>query len=267
MRRTVLVTSALLFAAAVSPDARAGSSVAFYEATWASFPAANITLSFDDAGKNYRGAIHVETVGVPRWLIHFRTEVESSGAFADDGMPKPEHYNVDYDLRRYRDQHIRVKFVTRDGAIVAERTVDDSSSKPPLEEKYRRDIIDPLSAFAAIRARLLGHAAKVGESFKLPVFDDVRRYDIKVTVADKDELAKLIHVHLEMTPIAGFKDKKDGKGDGEDAPRPIDIVFRDDAAMLPTRAEIAIGFLPLIIRFDHLCADLAHCTASKEAKK
>jgi hypothetical protein len=264
LRRIALLIAAFLLAA---PPARAAEAIAYYEATWASFPAATMTIRFDDNDRNYLGALHVETVGLPRWVVHFRTEVESSGTFAPDGTAKPEHYNVDYDLRRYRNQHIRVKFVTRDGVLVAERTVDDSSSKPPLEEKYRRDIIDPMSAFAAIRAHLRGRTMKAGDTFTLPVFDDVRRYDVKVTVADKDDLAKLIHVHLDLLPIAGFKDKKDSRGDSEDAPRPIEIVFRDDATMLPTRAEIAIGFLPLIIRFDHLCADLAHCTAAKEAKK
>jgi hypothetical protein len=251
----------------VASGARAAEVTAYYEASWASLPAATLTLSINDDGGRYRDALHIETIGLPRWLLHFRTRVESAGMLGPDGAARPARYEVDYDLRRYRNQHVRVAFVSRDGAIVAERTVDDSSSKPPLPEKYRRDIIDPMTAFAAIRERLRGRAMKVGDRFTLPVFDDVRRYDIKVTVKAIDDLDKLVHLHLDLLPIAGFKDKKDSSGDSEDAPRPIEITFRNDAALLPTRLEVAIGWLPLVIRFDHVCADLAHCTAEKSAEK
>ena len=106
-----------------------------------------------------------------------------------------------------------------------------------------------------------------GETYTLPVFDDVRRYDIKVTITEIDDIAKLVHVHLDLLPIAGFKGKHEDGGDPEDAPRPVDVVFRNDETLLPTRAEIMIGFLPLVIRFDHLCADAKHCTAEKAAAK
>jgi hypothetical protein len=244
-----------------APAARASAVTAYYEATWASLPAATMTLTVDRDSDHYRDALHIETVGIPRWLLHFRTGVESDGLFGPDGKARPAHYNVDYDLRRFHDQRIRMIFVDRDGAMVGERTYDDSSDKPPLPEKYRRGVIDPMSAFAVIRHHLRGRTMVVGDQFTIPAFDDVRRYDIKVTVVSVDTLDRLVHLHLDLLPIAGFKDKHADGGDPEDAPRPMELTFRNDANLLPVRMEVAVGWLPLIVRFRYLCADAQHCEA------
>ncbi|HEY5208544.1 MAG TPA: DUF3108 domain-containing protein [Stellaceae bacterium] len=242
-----------------APAVHAKELVAYYEASWASLPAATMILSLGDDGAAYRDVLHIETVGAPRWLIHFRAHIDAAGTFSADGKPTPAHYGLDYDLRRSRNQHVRVNFVARDGNLIAERTVDDSSSKPPLPEVYRRNIIDPLTAFAVIREHLLHHRVAARDRFTLPVFDDVRRFDIAVSVVSIDPIAKLIHLHLDLIAIAGFKDKKADNHDPEDAPRPIELTFRDDADMMPQRLEVAVGWLPLVIRFDHRCADAGHC--------
>jgi hypothetical protein len=241
--------------------ARAATITAYYEVSWASLPAATLTLSLDKDSDRYRDALHIETVGIPRWLIHFRTTVESDGMLGPDGQARPAHYNVDYDLRRFRNQRIRMIFVDRDGTMVGERTYDDSSDKPPLPEKYRRGVIDPMSAFAVMRHYLRGRTVTVGDHFTIPTYDDVRRYDIKVTVVSVDTLDKLVHLHLDLQPIAGFKDKHADGGDPEDAPRPMELTFRDDADLLPVKLEVSVGWLPLVIRFQYLCADAHHCAA------
>ena len=246
-----------------APAARAENVAAYYEATWASLPAATMVLSIERDGARYHGIMRVETVGLPRWILHFRTKVESDGTFATDGTALPAHYNVDYDLRKYKNQRIRVNFVMRDGKLVAERTHDDSSNKPPLAEKYRTGIVDPMSAFAAIREFAGRHALKPGDTDTIPVFDDVRRYDAKLAVTKTEAVTKLTDLHIDLLPIAGFNDIKAEKGHAEDAARPLDVTFRDDDKRFPTKLVIDIGLIPLVIRFQHFCADVAHCTAEK----
>lgn len=220
-------------------------------------------LAIERDGTNYHGIMRVETVGLPRWILHFRTKVESDGTFADDGTAVPAHYNVDYDLRKYKNQRIRVNFVMRDGKLVAERTHDDSSNKPPLPEKYRTGIVDPMSAFAAIREFAGHHALKTGDTDIIPIFDDVRRYDARIAVTKTNPATEFKDLHIDLLPIAGFKDIKPEKGQAEDAARPLDVTFRDDARRFPTKLVIDIGLIPLVIRFQHFCADVAHCTAEK----
>jgi len=249
-----------------APAVRAESVTAYYEATWASLPAATMILGIERDGPRYRGVMRVETVGLPRWILHFRTKVESDGTFAADGTALPAHYNVDYDLRKYKNQRIRVDFVMRDGKLIAERTHDDSSNKKPLPEKYRTGIVDPMSAFAAIREFAGRHTLKTGDTDVIPIFDDVRRYDAKIAVVKSDAATKLTDLHIDLLPIAGFKDIKPEKGQAEDAARPLDVTFRDDEKRFPTKLVIDIGLIPLVIRFQHFCADAEHCVAEKSAK-
>lgn len=241
------------------PAARAAPLVAYYEASWASLPAGNLVASFDDDDAGYRDMLRLETVGLPHLLLRFRAEIQSTGAFGPGGAARPTRYALDYDLRKFRRQRVRISYVARDGAIVSERTPDDTNRKQILPERYRRDVVDPVAALAAVRRRLRLRGVHPGDRFTLPVFDDVRRFDVVATVQPTGA-DKLVHVHLELTAIAGFKGRKDGR-DPDDAPRPLDLTFTDDARLMPQSLSISVAFLPLIVRFDHLCADMAHCAA------
>jgi hypothetical protein len=248
---------------ALIPAARAEPLVAYYEATWASLPAGHLVARFDDSTNTFNDELQMDTVGLPHLLLHFRARAESAGQFRPDGAVRPSRYAVDYDLRKYRSQRVRVAYTARDGAMIAERTPDDTNRKPVLGEQYRRDVIDPVAAFATLRRYLIVHGAKPGDHFTLQVFDDVRRFDIAASVVSINAADKSVQVHLDLKAIAGFK--KRGDRDAEDAPRPIEVFFRNDDTMLPTRLEISVGFLPLVVRFDHRCADTVHCGPEKKS--
>jgi Protein of unknown function (DUF3108) len=238
--------------------AQAAPVVAYYDATWASLPAGHLVASFNEDSRAYRDTLQMETVGLPQLLLHFRARVASSGTFAGDGSALPERYAVDYDLRKYRNQRVRVAYVAGDGGFVAERTPEDTNRKPPLPESYRRNVIDPLAAFAALRHHLLRHDAKAGDHFVLSVFDDVRRFNVAVSIKSARGAGKLVQVHLDLMAVAGFR-RKDDRYAPEEAPRPVDVTFRDDGMMTPMRLDIVVAWLPLVVRFDHRCTDLLHC--------
>jgi hypothetical protein len=244
----------LLFAA----HAQAAPVVAYYQATWASLPAGHLVASFDDDNRTYRDTLQMEAAGLPQLLLHFRARIESAGTFAADGVAVPERYAVDYDLRKYRNQRVRVGYVVGDGGLVAERTPEDTNRKPPLPESYRRNVIDPLAAFAALRQHLRHHDAKAGDHFVLHVFDDVRRFDVAVSIRSAGGTSKLVRVHLDLLAVAGFR-RKDDRYAPEEAPRPVEVTFRDDGNMTPMQLDIMVAWLPLVVRFDHRCTDLVHC--------
>jgi hypothetical protein len=226
-----------------------------------------LVLSLDDDESGYRDTVRMDTVGLPRLLLRFRAEIDSAGTFDAGGATRPTRYALDYDLRKHRGERVRVTYVARDGAMVAERAAEDTNRKPLLPEQYRRDVIDPVAALAAVRQHLRRHGVHPGDRFTLPVFDDVRRFDIAATVQPIAD--KLVHVHLELTAIAGFKGRKDGR-DPDDAPRPLDLTFTDDARLMPQSLSISVVLLPLVVRLDHVCADMAHCTeapAKKDTKR
>src|SRR5260370_26973477 len=106
-----------------------------------------------------------------------------------------------------------MEFAPRAGALVAERGVGDTSKKPPLAEAYRTNVLDPLSALAAIR-----HELRHGNrgSFTIPVYDGMPRFDVIVRVRPKEARDTALHLPLTLAPIAPFN----GETNHDPAPPP-----------------------------------------------
>jgi hypothetical protein len=259
-RRVMALAGALLvMAVAPARPARAEEVIAFYRATWAGLPAAEMRLAFGDAGTGYRDEIHIETKGLARLFTKFRGGAVAEGRLGDDGLAAPSRYDALYDLRKRHDSRISMRFIGRHGAVVAERTSADTSHKPPIDEAYRRDVADPLSALASIRHVLKVKPPKPGGQFKIPVYDGSRRFDIAASVVAVGGDDNVVQLKLNLVPIAGFKGGSSDDGDPDDAPRPVDVTFTNDAALVPVSIRVSVAYLPLVIRFQHRCETFAGC--------
>jgi hypothetical protein len=97
-----------------------------------------------------------------------------------------------------------MQFVSRTGGTIAERGPDDTSRKPPLAEAFRKNAVDPLSALERIRAAL--RAPDHDGSFKIPVYDGARRFDIVGRVLPKTNPADgIIRAELTLRPTPASK--------------------------------------------------------------
>jgi len=259
-RRTAALAGALLvMIVGLARSVHAEEVVAFYRATWAGLPAAEMRLAFGGGSAGYRDEIHIETEGLVRLFTKFRGGAVAEGRLGDDGLAAPSRYDALYDLRKRHNSRISMRFVGRRGAVVAERTAADTSRKPPIDEAYRRDVTDPLSALASIRHVLKVRPPKPGGQFKIPVYDGARRFDIAVKVVAVGGEDNLVQLRLTLVPIAGFKGGSSDDGDPDDAPRPVDITFSNDAALMPVSIRVSVAYLPLVIRFQHRCETFAGC--------
>ena len=248
------VAGAGLVLAAASGSARADEVVATYSAYWAGLPAAQIRLKLDDAAMAYHDEIEISTDGVPHLVTHFRGRALAAGRLAPGGPADPLRYDAIYDLRKRRNSRIGMRFIVRDGAVVAERADDDTSRKPPLAEKYRRGIVDPLSAFERIRAAVAARKATPNATFVVPVYDGTRRFDVLGRILPKDQQTPgVVRVEMSLRPIAGFKGESSDDGDPDDAPRPVALTLTDDARLLPVSLTVRVFFLPLVVRLDRVC--------------
>ena len=254
-----LVGVLLVMAVATPAAARAEEVIAFYRATWAGLPAAEMRLAFSDGSVGYRDEIHIETKGLARLFTKFRGGAVAEGRLGDDGLAAPSRYDALYDLRKRHDGRISMRFVGRHGAVVAERTPADTSHKPPIDEAYRRNVTDPLSALASIRHVLKIKPPKLGSQFKIPVYDGSRRFDIAARVVSVGGDDNLVQLKLTLVAIAGFKGGSSDDGDPDDAPRPVDVTFTNDAALMPVSIRVSVAYLPLVIRFQHRCDTFAGC--------
>jgi hypothetical protein len=153
-----------------------------------------------------------------------------------------------------------MRFVSRGGASVAERGPDDTSRKPPLAEAFRRDTVDPLSAFERIREAVRAARETGRRGFTVPVYDGARRFDMVGRVLPLSSGGDhAVQVLLRLHPIAGFRGESSDDGDPDSAPRPARLTVSDDARLLPLSVEVKIYYLPLVVRLDHLCSTPAAC--------
>lgn len=231
---------------------------AVYSAFWAGLPAAQIRLKLGDNGPAYHDEIKIVTEGLPRLFTRFRATAFAEGRRGTDRIAQPSHYLAVFDLRKRHDRRISMQFINRTGATVAERGADDTSGKPPLAESFRRNIVDPLSAFERIRAAL--RAATPGGSFSVPVYDGARRFDVVGKVLPKNNTTdRVLHAELILRPIAGFKGATSEDGDPDDAPRKVQLTVTDDDRKVPLSIRVPVFFMPLVVQFQRLCAAPERC--------
>ena len=228
---------------------------ALYTASWAGLPAAHIRLTLHEDGGQYRDEIAIGSEGLPRLVTHFRGTAVAEGRFGNSQTPAPNHFDANYDLRKRKDRELRMNFVARDGAVIAERGAGDTSRKPELKEQFRRNVIDPLSAVSAIR-----EGVRRGESqFTIPVYDGARRFNAEVRVRPRDPADPGIHLALLLRAIAGFKGESSDDEDPDDAPRPVSLTLSDDGKLTPLSMTVKIWFLPLTATLERACAENTPC--------
>jgi Protein of unknown function (DUF3108) len=243
---------AVLLAAVTARQAAADDIVAVYTAFWAGLPAADIRLRLSGGGSGYHDEIVIATQGLPHLFTRFRATASAEGRIAADRPAEPRRYLAVYDLRKRHDSRVSMQFVSRTGGAIAERGPDDTSRKPPLAEAFRKDAVDPLSALERIRAAL--RALERDGSFKIPVYDGARRFDIIGRVLPKQSPADgVIRAELTLRPIAGFRGETSEDGDPDDAPRKVELTVTDDSRMVPLSIKVPVFFMPLVVQFQRLC--------------
>jgi Protein of unknown function (DUF3108) len=255
-----LLGIALLVAVGGPSSGRAQPLVAIYDAFWAGLPAARIRLDLGQGGASYQDAIAISSDGLPRLVTRFRGIATAEGRLGPALPAEPMRYDAVYDLGKRHNSHISMRFVRRGGVTIAERGRGDTSHKPPLEEVYRRDAVDPLSALERIREAVRAALHGGGSNFTVPVYDGARRFDVRGRVLPKSDRDHTLQIVLTLRPIAGFRGESSDDGDPGDAPRSARLVVGDDARLLPLSFEVPVYYLPLVVRLDHLCPVPLSCS-------
>lgn len=245
---------ALLIATGSGP-ARADETQALYQAYWAGLPAGQIRLTLREDSTSYRDEIGMMTEGMARLATRFRATAVSQGRFAG-ASAAPAQYDAYYDLRKGKDRRLALRFVARGGAAIADRSAEDTSKKPPLAEEFRRNVLDPLSALAAIRQGLRDHTRT---QFTVPVYDGARRFDVVVQVLQKKLGSGILPVELSLRPIAGFKGESSEDGDPDNAPRPVQLTLTDDSRLMPLTMSVSLYYLPLTVELSQWCKPGERC--------
>jgi hypothetical protein len=235
--------------------ASAVDAAALYQAYWAGLPAGEIRLQLRDEPGAYRDEIEIRTQGLP-WLFTRFSAVAVSDGRSGAQLPAPRRYDARYALRKKRHKRLVMRFDVQDGAVVADRGPGDTSDKPPLPERFRTGVVDPLSALTALRDAL--RRGNRGP-FSVPVYDGARRFNLIVRVLPTAAGEKNLHLDLLLSPIAGFKGKSGDDGNPDAAPRPARLTMTDDPRLMPLSFSVSLDYLPLVIELRRWCTSEAEC--------
>ncbi len=244
--------------ALLAQPAHAEEAAALYRISWAGLPAGEIRLTLRDDAASYRDEIAIRSEGLPRLVIHFRGQATSEGVTTTmpAALPLPQRYDALYDLRKRRNRRLSMQFAAVAGGVVAERGAADTSRKPPLAAGFRRNVLDPLSALTAIRDALRRGNRGV---FTVPVYDGARRFDVIARVLPKRGAEPVLHLQLNLSPIAGFKGETSEDGDPDNAPRPVALAISDDRRLMPLSMSVSLYYLPLVVELSRWCAAATPC--------
>jgi len=248
--RLALVLTMVLAAAPAGADEVA----ALYRVSWAGMAAGELRLTLRNDAAAYRDEIAIRSEGLPYLMTHFRATAVGEGRIADARLA-PSRYDALYDLRKRKDRRISMQFIARAGAVIVDRGAADSSTKRPLAEEFRRDVVDPLSALEAIRDEL--RRGNRG-GFTLRVYDGARRFDVAVRVLPQRARGTALHLELALIPIAGFKGETSEDGDPDTAKRVVTLAVSDDSQFLPLSMSVPLFYLPLVVELAHPC-EAASC--------
>jgi hypothetical protein len=222
-----------------------------YEARWAGLEVADIVYALRADGRSYDARMTIATRGFA-WLVSkFQGGASALGAIDGDAL-LPRAYDALYDLRKRKDKRAVILYRDIPEGRLAYRGAGDTSDHPELDERHRRNVLDPLTAFAAIRQRLKNPAARRERAFAVPVYDDQRRFDADGAVTGRETLriggrtVAALRIDMVLRPIAGFHSGQHDE-DPEDTPRPVRLFLSDDETLTPLRAEVPIAFFTTVI--------------------
>jgi hypothetical protein len=248
-----VILAAVAFALAVKPAEGEGF-VGLYAAYWAGLPAAQVRISARESSERYSDRIDIRTVGLPWLFTRFRTTARARGRFADGGSAEPLRYDALFDLRRAKDRRITLRFLAKKGGFYAERGPGDTSDEGQMAEAFRRNALDPLSAFASIREALLRNGRSKQRSFIVPVYDGRRRFDVRGHIdPTSGKNGSPFEVTLTLSPIAGFKGRTARDIDPDNAPRPVLLKVTSDARLAPLSMRVSLYYLPLVVELVRFC--------------
>jgi hypothetical protein len=248
----------ILCALAIRPS-EASPLVWHYAATWAGLPAAEIDVRIEESAAVYRSEIDIRTIGLPRWFTRFRARGLSEGAVSGAGLAEPARYDAFYDLRSRKDKRISLRFERRGDAVIAERGPEDGSSgsNPPLPAAQRAGVVDPLTMVNLMRMAVRTGSARA-KGLTIPVYDGKRRFDVEERALTTEtwrvgeEHRRVLHLALLLRPVAGFNER-DGEGNPDETPRPLDVLFSDDGELIPLRLEVRVGYFTVVVQLTERC--------------
>ncbi len=137
----------------------------------------------------------------------------------------------------------------------------------PVPEKMRTNVFDPMTAFLSGRQQVLAANGRPGATFRIPIFDGNRRYDIvgkiaavrSVTINGKTQ--NLLPVTTKLEPVFGFAPQSEEKMKDWEGK----LYFTPDQRMLPVQIVAGGDAMSAVMNLAADCTQEPAACATVEA--
>ncbi len=240
-----------------------------------------VTLIQSEAG--YSSGLEIVSRGVVRWVQDFRADINGVGGFAlaplpngaEALQPMPVSFQREWTGGEFASAMAMMFDPDTREAIVSERlynplTGEDLSrddmpwnederreNRKPVPEELRRNVLDPMGAFISARRQIMAQGGATGstKSFRVPIYDGQRRYDIvgktgpvRSTAINGKETA-VVPVSLKLEPVFGFNSRSSERMDDVDSR----LYFSADGRFIPLQATMVSNMFAIVINLQSDC--------------
>ncbi len=256
---------------------------------------ADFLAEFDENPAGYRTSLTMETRGMARWFQDFTAEVSGNGTYAietgtlgNGGGPTPvpgafdrawaaeeisSTLSIAYDPLTRLAQSRERTFNPLTGEDISPEDMEWNRNRElplPVPDDLRTGVFDPMAAFVAARSQIFHKGQR---SFRVPIYDGRRRYDLVGTVEAPrmfwigGEDVELIPVTASIEPVFGF-DRERTETMQDSGGR---LLFSTDGRFIPVQVILEGSTLSSVMnltadcRVDaETCAQIADASSSEE---
>lgn len=245
-----------------------------------------IGLNQTDAG--YTTEMKLTASGLAKWVQNFRSDMKSEGRFGGGASkPVPAVYSRQWSNGEIAGD-LTMTFDAAGQAAVEERYFNPQTDsdiafdqlpwndpgekpRPPAPAHMRKDVLDPMAAFIAARGQLMakGLSGNKPQTFRVPIYDGRRRYDIVGRAeAPRDveiggTVRSVIPVIAKLEPLHGFGRKSQERMTESEGK----FLFSNDARFIPLQLVVSNELLSGVMNLAADCsADPVPCDTFGQEK-
>jgi len=228
---------------------------------------------------SYTTGLKLTTRGVAKWLREFRADLSGQGSISDDPTrPLPAAFRREWKGTEFASSmvmtyHPETRMTETQEKYVNVETGEEVKREDlpwnkndrrrdrdkPVPTEMQADALDPMAAFVAARHQIMEQgAAKKPVTFRVPIYDGQRRYDVvgktteARTVTVSGQQYNVVTVDATLVPIFGFTEK------GEERSREAQgkILFTADDRFIPVQVTIINNFLSGVMNLTGDCVEM-----------
>ncbi len=237
-------------------------------------------IGLNQTSAGYSTDMKVTARGVAKMVKNFHSDMRGEGRFAEAGAkPLPAAYSRQWSTDEVASD-MTMKFDAAGLAVSEERYfnpataaaiapedlpwADKRDKDKPVPADMRTNVLDPMAAFVAARAQImtslaLGGVAGASQTFRVPIYDGRRRYDI-IGKAEAPRSSTIngvaqavIPVTAKLEPVFGFSRKSEERMKDSEGK----FLFSNDARFIPLQLVVSNDLLSGVMNLTADCSQNA----------